>query len=113
MDGAGHAADNHTAAAAGDILLKYYPDDNEYSFWMYAMISVGSAFVIFVAVTVYLMCHSSVRQRLKSSYSFSSRHRSNSSAASTSMVARSNACCAYEPAPTSSSCTAVSTTQLY
>ncbi|KAH8023478.1 hypothetical protein HPB51_014727 [Rhipicephalus microplus] len=30
-------------------------DDNEYSFWMYAMISVGSAFVIFVAVTVYLM----------------------------------------------------------
>ncbi|KAL3223163.1 hypothetical protein MRX96_027766 [Rhipicephalus microplus] len=59
------------------------------------------------------MCHSSVRQRLKSSYSFSSRHRSNSSAASTSMVARSNACCAYEPAPTSSSCTAVSTTQLY
>lgn len=113
MDGAGHASDNHTAAAAGDILLKYYPDDNEYSFWMYAMISVGSAFVIFVAVTVYLMCHSSVRQRLKSSYSFSSRHRSNSSAASTSMVARSNACCAYEPAPTSSSCTAVSTTQLY
>ncbi|XP_077563827.1 thrombospondin type-1 domain-containing protein 7A-like isoform X4 [Haemaphysalis longicornis] len=56
MDGSGHAADNHTAAAAGDILLKYYPDDNEYSFWMYAMISVGSAFVIFVAVTVYLMC---------------------------------------------------------
>nr|XP_054927150.1 thrombospondin type-1 domain-containing protein 7A-like isoform X1 [Dermacentor andersoni] len=113
MDGAGHAADNHTAAAAGDILLKYYPDDNEYSFWMYAMISVGSAFVIFVAVTVYLMCHSSMRQRLKMSYSFSSRHRSNSSAASTGMVARSNACCAYEPAPTSSSCTAVSTTQLY
>lgn len=112
MDGAGHAAENHTAAAAGDILIKYYPEDNEYSFWMYAMISVGSAFVIFVAVTIYLMCQSSVGQRLKMSYSFSSRHRSNSSAASTSMAARSNACCAYEPAPTSS-CTAVSTTQLY
>uniref|UniRef100_A0A147BC09 Putative thrombospondin type-1 domain-containing protein 7a isoform x2 n=1 Tax=Ixodes ricinus TaxID=34613 RepID=A0A147BC09_IXORI len=106
-------ADNHTAAGAGDILLKYYPDDNEASFWMYAMISVGSAFVIFVAVTVYLMCQSSVRQRLKSTYSFSSRHRSNSSATSAaSTLVRSNVCCAYEPAPTSSS-TAASTTHLY
>ncbi|CAN7988844.1 unnamed protein product [Ixodes hexagonus] len=80
---------------------------------MYAMISVGSAFVIFVAVTVYLMCQSSVRQRLKSTYSFSSRHRSNSSATSAaSNLVRSNVCCAYEPAPTSSS-TAASTTHLY
>ncbi|GIY58165.1 hypothetical protein CEXT_77271 [Caerostris extrusa] len=30
---------------------------------MYAMISIGTAFVIFVAVTVYLMCRSSLRQR--------------------------------------------------
>lgn len=105
-------ADNHTAGA-GDILLKYYPDDNEASFWMYAMISVGSAFVIFVAVTVYLMCQSSLRQRLKSSYSFTSRYRSSSSATSASTVARSNVCCSYEPAPTSSASTAASTTQLY
>ncbi|KFM64436.1 hypothetical protein X975_14051, partial [Stegodyphus mimosarum] len=42
--------------------LKYYPDDNETSLWMYAMISVGSAFVIFVVITLYLMCHSAIRQ---------------------------------------------------
>ncbi|CAL1263907.1 unnamed protein product [Larinioides sclopetarius] len=42
--------------------FKYYPDDNETSLWMYAMISVGSAFVIFVIVTLYLMCHSAIRQ---------------------------------------------------
>ncbi|KAF8764704.1 hypothetical protein HNY73_022757 [Argiope bruennichi] len=33
-------------------------NDNETSIWMYAMISVGSAFVLFVIVTLYLMCHS-------------------------------------------------------
>ncbi|GFT46879.1 uncharacterized protein NPIL_675351 [Nephila pilipes] len=42
--------------------FKYYPDDNETSVWMYAMISVGSAFVLFVIVTLYLMCHSAIRQ---------------------------------------------------
>ncbi|XP_067132714.1 thrombospondin type-1 domain-containing protein 7B-like [Centruroides vittatus] len=39
-----------------DIILRYFPDDNEFSFWMYAMICAGSAFVIFVVVTLYLMC---------------------------------------------------------
>lgn len=47
-----------------EILLKYSPDDSETSIWMYAMITVGTAFVIFVAVTMYLMCHSTLRQRL-------------------------------------------------
>ncbi|XP_067132623.1 thrombospondin type-1 domain-containing protein 7A-like [Centruroides vittatus] len=45
---------NHTTKE--EIILRYSPNDNEVSFWMYAMICVGCAFVIFVAVTVYLMC---------------------------------------------------------
>ncbi|GFY56279.1 hypothetical protein TNIN_387461, partial [Trichonephila inaurata madagascariensis] len=36
--------------------------DSETSLWMYAMIIVGCAFVVFVAVTLYLMCHSTIRQ---------------------------------------------------
>ncbi|GFT86949.1 uncharacterized protein NPIL_433201 [Nephila pilipes] len=44
------------------IQFMYYPDDNETSLWMYAMIIVGCAFVVFVAVTLYLMCHSTIRQ---------------------------------------------------
>ncbi|XP_067130629.1 thrombospondin type-1 domain-containing protein 7A-like isoform X2 [Centruroides vittatus] len=47
-----------------EILLKYFPDDSQKSIWMYAMITVGIAFVIFVFITMYLMCHSSLRQRL-------------------------------------------------
>ncbi|XP_064470738.1 thrombospondin type-1 domain-containing protein 7B-like isoform X2 [Ornithodoros turicata] len=101
-------ADNHTAVGAGDIILKYYPDDNEASFWMYAMISVGSAFIIFVAVTVYLMCNPSFRQKLKSPYLFKSRRRQRPAAT----VVGTDICCSYEPAPTSSS-TAASALQLY
>ncbi|KAG8197859.1 hypothetical protein JTE90_024259 [Oedothorax gibbosus] len=44
---------NHSSSTTE---IKYYPDDSQVSFWMYAMISIGTAFVIFVAVTVYLMC---------------------------------------------------------
>ncbi|XP_054707345.1 thrombospondin type-1 domain-containing protein 7A-like isoform X2 [Uloborus diversus] len=57
-----HPPANHSAPTA-EIRLMYYPDDSKASFWMYAMISIGTAFVIFVAVTVYLMCRSSLRQR--------------------------------------------------
>ncbi|XP_035215194.1 thrombospondin type-1 domain-containing protein 7A-like, partial [Stegodyphus dumicola] len=57
-----HPPANHSAPTP-EIRLKYYPDDSQVSFWMYAMISIGTAFVIFVAVTVYLMCRSSLRQR--------------------------------------------------
>lgn len=39
-----------------EIMLKYFPDDNEISFWMYAMICVGCGFIIFVIITIYLMC---------------------------------------------------------
>ncbi|GFR06198.1 thrombospondin type-1 domain-containing protein 7B, partial [Trichonephila clavata] len=46
---------NHSAPTP-EIRLMYYPDDSQVSFWMYAMISIGTAFVVFVAVTVYLMC---------------------------------------------------------
>ncbi|GFT17997.1 uncharacterized protein NPIL_332211 [Nephila pilipes] len=57
-----HPPANHSAPTP-EIRLMYYPDDSKVSFWMYAMISIGTAFVIFVAVTVYLMCRSSLRQR--------------------------------------------------
>ncbi|KAF8778163.1 Thrombospondin type-1 domain-containing protein like [Argiope bruennichi] len=50
-----HPPANHSAPTS-EIRLMYYPDDSQVSFWMYAMISIGTAFVIFVAVTVYLMC---------------------------------------------------------
>uniref|UniRef100_A0A2L2YNZ7 Uncharacterized protein n=1 Tax=Parasteatoda tepidariorum TaxID=114398 RepID=A0A2L2YNZ7_PARTP len=45
-----------------EVKLMYFPDDNEVSFWMYAMITVGTVFILFVAVTLYLMCHSTIRQ---------------------------------------------------
>nr|XP_042906332.1 thrombospondin type-1 domain-containing protein 7B [Parasteatoda tepidariorum] len=54
-----HPPANHSAPTQ----VKYYPDDSQVSFWMYAMISIGTAFVIFVAITVYMMCRSSLRQR--------------------------------------------------
>ncbi|KAF8764703.1 hypothetical protein HNY73_022756 [Argiope bruennichi] len=36
--------------------FKYYPDDNETSIWMYAMIASDQRFFLFVIVTLYLMC---------------------------------------------------------
>ncbi|GAB6032368.1 thrombospondin, type I, domain containing [Chamberlinius hualienensis] len=55
---------HHTGSMAteSEIRVVYFPDDNEVSLWMYAMIAVGSAFVIFVAATIYVMCHSTVRR---------------------------------------------------
>lgn len=55
---------NHTSKEE-EIILKFSPDDNEFSFWMYAMICVGCAFVVFVIVTIYLMCtqKSSIRNQ--------------------------------------------------
>ncbi|XP_069977961.1 uncharacterized protein [Penaeus vannamei] len=34
---------------------KYLPE--EINVWMYAMVAIGSAFVVFVIISVYLMCH--------------------------------------------------------
>lgn len=52
----------HNMPDDGEVKISYFPSDDDVSFWMYAMIAVGSAFVIFVAVTIYLMCHSTVRR---------------------------------------------------
>ncbi|KAH9404866.1 Thrombospondin type 1 repeats protein [Tyrophagus putrescentiae] len=35
-------------------IAKYYPENT--SFWMYAMIGLGSSFMVFVALTIYLLC---------------------------------------------------------
>ncbi|ODM92643.1 Thrombospondin type-1 domain-containing protein 7B [Orchesella cincta] len=42
----------------GPIQVHYNPPDGEFNIWMYAMIGVGSAFIIFVIASIYLMCKS-------------------------------------------------------
>jgi len=42
----------------GPIQVHYNPPDGEFNVWMYAMIGVGSAFIIFVIASIYLMCKS-------------------------------------------------------
>ncbi|CAM1302174.1 Uncharacterised protein g3175 [Pycnogonum litorale] len=49
-----------------DINVNYHPAEHEFSFWMYGMIAIGTAFIIFVSVTVYLMCHSRIREQIES-----------------------------------------------
>ncbi|XP_073989358.1 thrombospondin type-1 domain-containing protein 7A-like isoform X3 [Rhodnius prolixus] len=36
----------------------YYPEDEDLSVWMFAMIGIGCVFIIFVAASIYLLCHS-------------------------------------------------------
>ncbi|XP_024081370.1 thrombospondin type-1 domain-containing protein 7A-like isoform X2 [Cimex lectularius] len=36
----------------------YYPRDDHLSVWMFAMIGIGCVFIIFVAASIYLLCHS-------------------------------------------------------
>ncbi|XP_071440668.1 thrombospondin type-1 domain-containing protein 7B-like, partial [Hetaerina americana] len=37
----------------------YYPKDDDVNIWMFAMIGIGCVFIVFVAVSIYLMCHGS------------------------------------------------------
>ncbi|KDR24128.1 Thrombospondin type-1 domain-containing protein 7B [Zootermopsis nevadensis] len=37
----------------------YYPQDDDISVWMFTMIGIGCIFVVFVAVSIYLMCNGS------------------------------------------------------
>ncbi|XP_068083868.1 thrombospondin type-1 domain-containing protein 7B [Anabrus simplex] len=37
----------------------YYPKDDDINVWMFAMIGIGCIFIVFVAVSIYLMCNGS------------------------------------------------------
>lgn len=41
-----------------DISVLYYPNDGEFNIWMVAMIAIGSLFLVFVGVTIFLICSS-------------------------------------------------------
>lgn len=41
----------------GDLpIAHYFPDDNELSFWMFAMIGIGCIFIAFVAFSFFILC---------------------------------------------------------
>nr|CAH0103778.1 unnamed protein product [Daphnia galeata] len=41
-----------------NISVLYYPNDGEFNIWMVAMIAIGSLFLVFVGVTIFLICSS-------------------------------------------------------
>ncbi|XP_047103075.1 thrombospondin type-1 domain-containing protein 7A-like [Schistocerca piceifrons] len=50
--------DGEFTGAPDEILSRYYyPRDDEINVWMFAVIGIGCLFVIFVAVSVYVMCY--------------------------------------------------------
>ncbi|XP_063229191.1 thrombospondin type-1 domain-containing protein 7A-like [Bacillus rossius redtenbacheri] len=55
----GHSATEFTAAPDEIQSRYYYPKDEDINVWMFAMIGIGCVFIVFVAVSIYLMCHSS------------------------------------------------------
>lgn len=38
--------------------ISYFPDDSQLNFWMFAMIGLGCSFIIFVAISLFIMCRS-------------------------------------------------------
>nr|CAD7409494.1 unnamed protein product [Timema cristinae] len=56
-----HRHITETVAASEDEIQSrfYYPKDDDMNVWMFAMIGIGCVFIVFVAVSLYLMCHSS------------------------------------------------------
>jgi len=41
--------------------LKYFPDDSQINYWMFAMIGIGCAFITFVGFSIFIMCRGSRR----------------------------------------------------
>lgn len=46
---------------AGDIKIHYYPDVGILNYWMFAMISIGCIFIVFVGISIYILCQSTCR----------------------------------------------------
>eukprot|EP00090_Calanus_glacialis_P045441 TRINITY_DN8432_c0_g1_i1.p1 TRINITY_DN8432_c0_g1~~TRINITY_DN8432_c0_g1_i1.p1 ORF type:complete len:1537 (-),score=130.83 TRINITY_DN8432_c0_g1_i1:368-4978(-) len=45
----------------GDIKIHYYPDVGILNYWMFAMISIGCIFIVFVGISIYILCQSTCR----------------------------------------------------
>lgn len=44
-----------------DIQIHYYPDGKIMNYWMFAMISIGCIFIVFVGISIYILCKSTCR----------------------------------------------------
>jgi len=51
-----------SATGHGDIRVhRYYPDGKIMNYWMFAMISIGCIFIVFVGVSIYILCRATCR----------------------------------------------------
>merc|ERR1719410_2766020 len=56
-----HVTNTTMARAEGDINIHYYPEIGILNYWMFAMITIACIFIVFVGVSIYILCQSTCR----------------------------------------------------